>query len=229
MSRGTEVQQEAVVGAPPARRFNPAGWRDPRLVLGVVLVAGCTVLGSVVLAAADDTVAVWAVRRDEPAGIRLERSDLVQRRVRLTGGGARRYLRVGGPDPAGRTLVREVGADELLPAAAMATSTEPSGVQVPLDLAVGDLPTTLEVGDRVDVWVVPREGEGGTTRAADAVARRLLEQVVVVVLPHGDDPLAPTSTRAVLLRVPAEADLAALLGATAAGRLVLTRPQGPAS
>ena len=41
------------------RGHRPA-WRDPRLWIGVVLVAASVVAGARLLAAADDTVQVWA-------------------------------------------------------------------------------------------------------------------------------------------------------------------------
>ena len=53
---------------PRATRSRPPGWRNPRLLLGIVLVAGSVVLGARLLAAADDTVAVWAVSADLPDG-----------------------------------------------------------------------------------------------------------------------------------------------------------------
>ena len=45
--------------APAVRRLRSSRWRDPRLAVGVVLVAASVVVGARVLAAADDTVAVW--------------------------------------------------------------------------------------------------------------------------------------------------------------------------
>jgi hypothetical protein len=47
----------------PALRVRRPGWRDPRLWIGVVLVAGSVVAGARLLAAADDTVQVWSPRR----------------------------------------------------------------------------------------------------------------------------------------------------------------------
>ena len=43
----------------PATRVRRPGWRDPRLAVGLVLVAAATVAGARLLATSDDTVAVW--------------------------------------------------------------------------------------------------------------------------------------------------------------------------
>jgi len=48
-----------------------------------VLVAASVVVGARVLAAADDTVQVWAAARDLGAGQRVEADDLVAQRVRF--------------------------------------------------------------------------------------------------------------------------------------------------
>ena len=45
---------------PAALRGQRPAWRDPRLWIGIVLVAASVVVGARVLAAADDTVQVWA-------------------------------------------------------------------------------------------------------------------------------------------------------------------------
>src|SRR4051794_41892142 len=53
---------------PAASRASTQGWRDPRLLAGVVIVAVCVLLGARVMAAADDTVAVWSARPAPTAG-----------------------------------------------------------------------------------------------------------------------------------------------------------------
>ena len=68
---------------PPALRGHRSGWRDPRLWIGVVLVAASVVVGARVLAAADDTVQVWAAAADLGAGQRVDADDLVAQRVRF--------------------------------------------------------------------------------------------------------------------------------------------------
>ena len=59
------------------------GWRDPRLWVGVAIVAACVVAGARLLAAADDTVAVWAVSSDLGPGDQVTADDLVSERVRF--------------------------------------------------------------------------------------------------------------------------------------------------
>ncbi len=60
--------------APTATRTRTPGWRDPRLWVGVVVVAGSVLLGARVVGAADDTVTVWAAAAELPADAVLERS-----------------------------------------------------------------------------------------------------------------------------------------------------------
>ena len=47
---------------PTATRLRRPSWRDSRLLVGVLLVLVSTVLGSVVVARADDRVPVYAVK-----------------------------------------------------------------------------------------------------------------------------------------------------------------------
>src|SRR4051794_15748511 len=47
---------------PTATRLSARRWRDPRVVVGVGLVALSVLLGTTLLGAADDTVAVWRGR-----------------------------------------------------------------------------------------------------------------------------------------------------------------------
>jgi hypothetical protein len=217
----------AGVSAPTAMRVQAPGWRDPRLVVGVVIVAACVLLGARVLAGADDTVAVWSVRHDLPAGSALDGDDLVAARVHFTGDGADRYL-LATTDPApGSTVLHDVAAGELLPRSAVAAGGGPELVEVPLSLAPDDLPASVRRGAVVDVWVTPTvTGAGaGEDRAR---ARLALDDVVVVAVPAPGDSLAPRTTQQVIVGVDASQadDLADALGQLADGRIVLTRQAG---
>lgn len=200
---------------PPAERVPRPGWRDPRILLGVGLVAACVLLGARIMAAADDTVAVWSVRSDVPAGSVLERDDLQLSRVHFADPrAADRY--VGAADlPAEPVTTRALGAGELLPRAALGSGGEPL-VEVPLSVARSDLPGTVRTGSVVDVWVADKDG--------DRPARLLLDDARVVALPAATDSLAPQTTRQVVVGVAAEPDeLGAVLGRTGAGRIVVTQ------
>ena len=72
---------------PPATRASRPGWRDPRLWIGVVIVAVSVVGGARLMASADDTVGVWSVAVDAGPGTRLSADDLVAHRVRFADAG----------------------------------------------------------------------------------------------------------------------------------------------
>jgi hypothetical protein len=209
---------------PPAVRARTAGWRDPRLVAGVVLVAVCVLIGARLFAAADDTVAVWSLRHDVPAGARLGTTDLSVTHVHLAGAVADHYVPATTDLAAGSTAAHDLVAGELLPRSAVDEGSGPALVEVPLSVAPDDLPASVVRGAVVDVWVTPKVSGG-----ADRVRARLaLEDVVVVAVPAAGDSLAPQTTQQVIVGVD-EADaglLADALGELADGRVVITRRAG---
>ena len=224
--RTHESAEPAVV--PPVTRSRRPGWRNPRLVLGVLLVSASVIGGARLLATADDTVAVWTTTRALPDGATLAEADLGRERVRFPDQAtADGYLSADRPAPVGAVLDRRVGAGELLPRAAVAPRERSELVELPLAVASDDLPATVRQGSVVDVWVAPAAGADTAT----AEARRVLEDVTVVAVPGTTDSLAPEATRQVIVGVPVErADapdgpdsLAAALGGLADGRVVVTR------
>src|ERR1700712_4092811 len=97
--------------APKAQRSRQPGWRNPRLLLGLLLVAASVVVGARLMAAADDTVGVWAVARDLPAGATLESDDVQRRQVRFPDAAtADGYLAASDDLPSAATLNRPVAA-----------------------------------------------------------------------------------------------------------------------
>lgn len=207
----------------PATRSRRPGWRNPRLLLGVVLVAACVLLGARLFAAADDTVAVWSVSRDLPAGAEVREGDLEPRQIRFpddrTADG---YLSTADAVPDGVTLDRAVSAGELLPRAALAEEEGEDLVEVPVSVLSDDLPATVRQGSVVDVWVTPKVAATGSAKVK---AVPLLTDVVVVAVPRTSDGLAPQSTRQVIVGVPADRtdDLGVALGGISDGRVVIAR------
>jgi hypothetical protein len=222
--RNQPITAAATPTTPPAVRAQALGWRDPRLVVGVVIVAVCVLLGSRVLAGADDTVAVFSLRHDLPRGASLDRADLSVTHVHFSNG-ADRYVEASTAPAPGATLTRDVVAGELLPRAAIASSAAPELVEVPLSVAPDDIPASVRRGATVDVWVTPKVAAGADDRVR---ARLVLGDVVVVAVPSSANSLAPTTTRQVIVGLDqSRADeLADALGQMADGRVVIVRRAG---
>jgi hypothetical protein len=139
------------LSSPAAVRLARARWTDPRLLVGVLLVAFSVLLGARVVAAADDSRSVWALTRDLAAGSTLTQADVTIRQVRLDGE-LNPYVAAAGEPPIGAVLRRDLAAGELLPAAAVATAgREPEGL-VTVPIGRDRLPLGLAPGQRVDVY-----------------------------------------------------------------------------
>lgn len=206
-----------------ASRSHRPGWRNPRLLLGIVLIAGSVIVGGRVFAAADDTVGVWALARDLPAGAAVGEEDLAQRQIRFPDTGtADRYLATSDAVPDGTTLNRPVTAGELLPRAAFTDTSGIDLVEVPISVVADDLPATVRQGSVVDVWVTPKVSAVGQARVR---AFPVLTDVVVVAVPGASDSLAPQATRQVIVGVPSSRTdaLGTALGAISDGRVVIAR------
>ena len=138
-------------------RLRRPRWRDPRLLVGLVLVLA-SIAGVVALvASAQRTAAYWTAAEDLPPGTPIAAGDLRPVEVNLSEAGER-YLSADAPAPEGRMVSGTVRAGELLPAAAL-VDADPDGRR-PVGVALDEpLPSGVGVGDRVDVWVaMPAEG-----------------------------------------------------------------------
>ncbi len=209
--------------SPTAIRPSRPGWRDPRLALGVGLVALCAVLGARLVGSADDTVAVWVVRADTVAGVALDESDLERTRVHFdSGSDADRYLSADSALPTGTVLTRAVGAGELLPTAALGAATDLDLVELPLTVASNAVPATVRPGAVIDVWVTPADDEG--TRKATLV----LDDVSVLALPGPGSSLSVAAERQVIVGLDrsTQQGLADSLARLATGTVVITRQAG---
>ncbi|HEU4512819.1 MAG TPA: SAF domain-containing protein [Nocardioidaceae bacterium] len=206
--------------SPPARRLTRASWRDPRLVVGLVLVAVSVLLGARLLAGADDTVTVWSAAGDLSEGSVVEPKDLETSQVRFTSDDlAARYLSAA-DRPDGMVLLRDVADGELLPRAALGSGAGQDLAELPIALASDAVPAGLRTGELVDVWVTPPT-EGDDERRAV----RVLQLVRVVAVPQHASALGPASTRQVVVGVPGEEDdlLARALGQLSEGAAVIVR------
>lgn len=156
----------------PAVRARRSAWRDLRLWLGLLVVAGSVVAGTRLLAAADDTVGVWAVPAAAGPGARLDPAQLEVRHVRFGDEAAlAAYFTVDDALPADLLLVRGVGAGELLPRAALGDAERVAGsVELPVAVDPDQVPPSVATGSVVDVYLVGGRGSGPAIQDATVVA-----------------------------------------------------------
>jgi hypothetical protein len=224
--RGAAVHPEARPDAvdssasPLAARQRRARGRDPRLWLGVVLVLGSIVVGARLLAAADDTTAVWQVGRDIPAGDAVVAADLQVTRAHFDDPAvAARYVLADRPvDPRSRAT-RDLHAGELLDASAVSSSPAPPTRQLPLGVGATQQPADLRPGDHVEVWAVPDSstGAGSGGRVPSLVLRD------VRVLSVGGGVVGASAERQVLVGLARTTDVGAVLRLITGASVVLVR------
>lgn len=212
--------------SPPATRARSTRWRDPRLFVGIALVAAAALLGATVVGD-QDTTAVWAARGPLVAGQALEPSHLVVRELRFADAAdASAYVAANGPVPEGLTLARDVGAGELLAVSALGDAAQ-GVLEVPLTVAAEAVPVTVRVGSVVDVWVTPDPtlATAATGPAAEGDSVLVFAAVRVVALSRAGGALGPAASRQVIVGLdPGEtAALPRALGRLARGDVVLVR------
>lgn len=159
------------------RRLRRPTWRDPRLGVGVLLVAASVALGTWAVRDAADTVEVYATREAVTPGQSLDASALVVQEVRL-GAQESLYLRADADLPEGAVAVRTVGAGELVPRSALGLSDDVDArpVVVPLDASV---PADLAAGSVVDLWLAPPPPVSGLGEDGPAEPSLLAADLVV--------------------------------------------------
>lgn len=184
---------------PAARRAAAPGWRDPRLWVGVAIVAASVLVGALVLGGSDDTVPVWAAADAMGAGHVLTSDDLTVRRVHFADGDdAALYLPADRQLPSGRRLLRDVGAGELVPQEAVGSASGESLREVPVAVAPDQVPGAVGVGDPVDVYLRPgtRSGcEGSPVCSGNPV----LTGVTVLDAPPADEAFGSDGSRMLVL------------------------------
>jgi hypothetical protein len=191
-----------------AARLRRPSWRDPRLIVGVVLVALAVALGSWAVSSAARTVPVWAADGALTPGDRLTADVVRAVDVRL-GADTGRYLRADRPLPQGAVVTRLVDEGELVPGSALGDEADVDlrSVAVPVS---GALSERVRKGSTVDVWFVPDVGASRSDVAPQP--RPVVEGVVVAQVDAADGGLVVGSAATLHVLVPTS-DLPGLLAA----------------
>ena len=178
---------------PVAGRLRRPGWRDPRLLVGLLLIAISVTAVTGIVRSSDTTVPYYAAKDTLTPGTVLARDDVVVVQVRIPDG---TYVEPG-EEPWGQVVTRVVGDGELVPHAALADQDEftgrPIAVRTSLPLADG-----VERGSLVDVYLTRTDDdEPETTLVASNLVVESIdrdsgsfsagsEETVYVVVPQKD-------------------------------------------
>lgn len=204
----------------PERSERGALRLDPRLVIGMVLVAASTTGVWALVSGLDDSVEIYTMRDTATPGTRIRASDLAIESARL-GSTADRYLVPGDVPADGLVVIRTVEAGELVPASAV-DDADRTGLATVVVPSRGALPSGLGAGSTVDVWSARLVERGDHEPPAVLVAAA---EIAAVQEPAG---MVQSGGPAVELLVPRE-KVAAVLEALSAGDaidLVPARPSG---
>ena len=186
---------------PAALRASRPGWRDPRLWVGILIVAVSVVAGARVLAAADDSVTVWAAARDMGAGDTVTADDVVVRRVRFDDrADLDHYFGADAALPADLQLLRGVGAGELLPRTSVGPVGDDGLLQVPVAVDAERVPPSVAAGSVIDLYVLPSGGGRCASRCAP-----VLTGVTVISASSVDEGFGASGQRQLVLGVAQEA------------------------
>ncbi len=191
--------------SPSAPRLKKPSWHDPRLLVGLLIVCA-SVAGVVALVnTADQTVDVYAVKKDLPVGSKINHEDLDIVGVRL-GGAEGSYVTVAEGLPHRAMAISMLRSNELLTESAVGTADELDRQPVGL-LVRQPLSTEATVGSFVDVWVSVQ----GESRHFEK-AQLLLEGVEVASREDSESALGGTNATTVQVLVK-EDKMGALLDA----------------
>lgn len=210
-----------------AARLRRPTWRDPRLLVGVVVVALSVALGSWAVSAAGRTDAVYAAEGVLTPGDVLTGDDLRTVEVRL-GGGTDGYLLVSDGLPEDAVVLRTVEPGEFVPASALGAGEDLAVRAVAVPVASG-LSDRIVAGADVDLWhVPPAPGTAAGAQPAPEPAAQpvpLVEGVTVAQVDEEAGTFVAGGPVTVHVLV-AEEDLPAVLGAVAGEGSIAVVPVG---
>lgn len=204
-------------------RLKPPSWKDPRLLVGILLVLASVVGVISLVGSADQTTEVYAARDSIAVGEKLTPDNVVRAKVRL-GETEEHYFTAEAGIPEGMVAVQRIGKNQLVPKESLATvdALDRKPVAVTIDEA---LPPQAVAGTRVDVWVALPDARNGFSEP-----KLLLPGAEIAQVTAGSTALG-SSRNTVLMVLVEDGLMPAILGAQAndAKISVVWNPGGGAS
>ena len=148
----------------------------PRYILGITLILASFTSAYLISKASDKTFMVWAATVDLAPGEVLTDSDLTKVRVRLVDN-SEQYLSSKAPI-AGASVLRPIGAAELIPSFAISNESNPNLQVVPISIPREWAPIELRSGRVVDVYGIPNRSVEFTGESRTQ-SRLILSEVAI--------------------------------------------------
>src|SRR6476661_785457 len=190
-----------------AARLKRPSWKDPRLLVGVLLVL-VSVAGVVFLVgSADRTTEVYAARDGIAVGERLTPENVVRAKVRL-GDTEQHYITVEDGLPQDVVAVQRIAKDQLVPRSSLGEVDRLDRKPVALNIAQ-TLPSQAVAGARVDVWVAQPDAKNGFSEP-----KLILPGAEIAEVTTGSTALGSSKTTVLMVLVE-DKQMPALLGAQA--------------
>ncbi len=190
---------------------------DPRLLIGIILVAASVAGVWAIVAAADETVAVYSASEALSPGERASDADFDEVRVRMDS--AQLYLAPGSVPADGVVITKPVAKGELIPLSAAGSARGVRMTSLVLDVE-GQLAGSVAAGSSVDVWAAHESKSGvfdePTTLVTNATVVRLVQSQAIVGAGQTTavEVLVPRAKVASVLEAIANSDAIAVVPAT---------------
>lgn len=140
-----------------APRFSLPRFRDPRVLVGVVLVIASLLGTWAIVTRVANTVIVWAASKPLVSGSTIDEDSLTPVEVRLPDS-EERYVRTDQSSPVGMSVASAVAVGELVPVSALIDPKDLDGRVIALDIP-GSLPEVVQAGAFVDIWATDVKNE----------------------------------------------------------------------
>lgn len=127
----------------------------PRYLLGLILIITSFISAFLISSASDRTITVWASSTDLAPGKIIDEKDITPVKVRLLSN-AEQYLDAS-VEIVGTSVVRRIGAAELIPSFALSSQVDTSLQRVPIQVERLMSPVGLGAGDIVDIYGIPNQ------------------------------------------------------------------------
>lgn len=199
----------------PVMRLRRPRWRDPRLIVGIVLVVASVLMGALLVARLSETTPVLIAKGPIAPGDPLDAETLTTVELRL---GDQQELYVGSLDavPEGAVAGRAVQAGEMLPVSAVGQPEDVAlrPVVIPVDASVAE---SVVPGATVELWhtsPAPQDGGSGEARllVEEAIVRRVDEGSSLGMRSMSVEVLVPQESVAEVLQVLAEEERLDVIG-----------------